>query len=86
MKLVSIKMAHVLRDFGYPQDMKVGEFAWHPHAERIVQCSLARKSEQGVLPVNNPVVKIPTEREAEAFMRSLSPAIFVNIHKKMRIA
>lgn len=86
MSLVSVKMAHVLRDYGYPQDMRVGEYAWHPLAKRIVQCTLKRKSPQGVLPVANPVVKMPTEREAEAFLHTLSPKSVVDIRAAIAAA
>lgn len=86
MKLVTVEFAHILRDHGYPQEMHVGDYAWHHHAKKIVRCTLVRKSPKGVEPVDDPVLKMPSEKAAEAFLHTLSPQQIVDIRRDLLVA
>lgn len=80
---VSVKMAHVLRDYGFPQRLRVGDRIWHPLAEKEMTCL---KTNGKISDVENPVVKIPTESDAIAFINTLSAKTIVDLNRDLGIA
>lgn len=74
--LVSIQFAYVLNHFGFPQRMRLGDYALHPITERLVKCVKVSKEPAIVDP---PMLRVPSQEEAAEFVKTLPPAKIVEM-------